>query len=244
MLHEANAVPGRAVSFLSRFSNVTALSFPEAGHHLPGAKTQLTGLPIRPTNPNRFPPGTLEDGRPTVLVMGGSQGAHALNKLCGDALCALHRQGVPLQVVHLAGPIDEEAVRARYEAAGVRAVVFGFLEDMGRAYNAAHCAVSRSGAGSCAELCAYRVPALLVRCRVTARPPGGERPSAGGSRRGRPARRQGTLTVENLAAQLRAWLQNAPELARMKSRYPAVDSGAAERLADLAASVAHARRAR
>ena len=162
VLHEANAVPGRAVSFLSRFAAVTAVSFPGAGRHLPGAATHHTGLPIRPPGPGRFPRGLRGRGSGPVLVIGGSQGAHALNELCSRALCLLHRQGVPLQVVHLAGPAEEKAVRLRYETECVRGVVFGFLEDMACAYNAADCAVSRAGAGSCAELAACVCAALLV----------------------------------------------------------------------------------
>jgi UDP-N-acetylglucosamine--N-acetylmuramyl-(pentapeptide) pyrophosphoryl-undecaprenol N-acetylglucosamine transferase len=65
-------------------------------------------------------------------------------------------------VIHLAGPADGESVRQVYLQAGVPHAVFGFLNDMPRAYRQASLAICRSGASTCAELSYYGVPALLV----------------------------------------------------------------------------------
>ena len=169
-LHEANAVPGRAVCFLARYAQVVALAFGEAAQRLPGRRTVVAGLPIRQTlTANTDPPPlldntdpTLRDGVFTVLVMGGSQGAHRLNETATQALVMLHGRGVPIQAIHLTGRKDEDFVRARYRQAGVPARVFGFLENMGWAYCRADWAVARAGAATCMELPLFGLPALLV----------------------------------------------------------------------------------
>jgi UDP-N-acetylglucosamine--N-acetylmuramyl-(pentapeptide) pyrophosphoryl-undecaprenol N-acetylglucosamine transferase len=98
----------------------------------------------------------------TLLVMGGSRGAHRLNEIVSQAIIRLHREGNLLQVIHLTGPADEEFIRQVYRQAGVPHAVFGFLHAMPRAYRQASLAICRSGASSCAELSFYGVPALLV----------------------------------------------------------------------------------
>jgi len=112
--------------------------------------------------------GALAPNAFTILVMGGSRGAHRLNAVVSQAILRLYREGNPLQVIHLAGPADEESIRQVYQqagmpaAAGVPHAVFGFLHDMPRAYQMASLAICRSGASTCAELACYGVPALLV----------------------------------------------------------------------------------
>ncbi|MBU4199523.1 MAG: UDP-N-acetylglucosamine--N-acetylmuramyl-(pentapeptide) pyrophosphoryl-undecaprenol N-acetylglucosamine transferase [Verrucomicrobia bacterium] len=104
----------------------------------------------------------LKPDRFTVLVMGGSRGAHHLNELASAAVICMHQKGMPVQVIHLTGLTDEPVIRKQYEQAGVSHVVFGFLHDMAQAYRRAALAVCRSGASSCAELACYGIPALLV----------------------------------------------------------------------------------
>ncbi|MCX6993820.1 MAG: undecaprenyldiphospho-muramoylpentapeptide beta-N-acetylglucosaminyltransferase [Kiritimatiellaeota bacterium] len=104
----------------------------------------------------------------TLLVMGGSRGAHRLNEIVSQAIIRLHREGNPIQVIHLAGRLDAESIRQVYQqagmpaAAGVPHAVFEFLHEMPRAYRQASLAICRSGASTCAELSYYGVPALLV----------------------------------------------------------------------------------
>lgn len=98
----------------------------------------------------------------TLLVMGGSRGAHRLNEIVSQAILRLHHEGNLLQVIHLAGSADDESIRQVYQQAGVPHAVFGFLHEMPRAYRRASLAICRSGASTCAELSCYGVPALLV----------------------------------------------------------------------------------
>ncbi|NLB59659.1 MAG: UDP-N-acetylglucosamine--N-acetylmuramyl-(pentapeptide) pyrophosphoryl-undecaprenol N-acetylglucosamine transferase [Lentisphaerae bacterium] len=167
VLHEANVIPGRAVRWLSRWAAAVAIGFAETRSHLHHPRLVLTGMPSRP--PDSQAPG--EGAVPwhqlaadcfTVLVMGGSRGARHLNACASVAMANLHRQGHKVQVIHLSGLAEEQAIRAYYLQAGVRHLVCGFLHDMPQAYRRAALAVCRAGAATCAELAAYAVPALLV----------------------------------------------------------------------------------
>jgi len=162
VLHESNAVPGKAVLFLAKYAAAVALGFERAEPYFSGRRRVVTGFPLRTDLSSSTPLPGMDPERFTVLVMGGSQGAHALNVTVPDALCEAVQGGVALQVIHLSGTADEADVRAKYEAAGVLARVFGFLKDMGAAYATADLAVCRAGAATCAELTLCRLPSLLV----------------------------------------------------------------------------------
>lgn len=160
VLHEANTVPGRAVQALSLLAHSVAITFDSTRGLLPRRRMFLTGLPIRDDLGERES-GSGYDG-PTILVMGGSQGAHRLNLLAAPALCTLKREGKCFRVTHLAGQKDEAWVRGQYQAASVDARVFGFVSEMGKVYNGATLAVARAGAASCMELAACGIPAIFV----------------------------------------------------------------------------------
>ncbi|MFC1498450.1 undecaprenyldiphospho-muramoylpentapeptide beta-N-acetylglucosaminyltransferase [Verrucomicrobiota bacterium] len=162
ILHEANAVPGRAISLLSRFSSAVAVMFEETSQFLRHAKVVVTGLPIRSELLSRTEGRFLEPDTFTVLVTGGSQGAHALNNVVSSTLCRLYKKGMSIQVIHLTGAADENSVRQKYEKAGISHEVFGFLKDMKKAYNSVDLVVARAGAATCAEISVCGVPALLV----------------------------------------------------------------------------------
>jgi UDP-N-acetylglucosamine--N-acetylmuramyl-(pentapeptide) pyrophosphoryl-undecaprenol N-acetylglucosamine transferase len=162
-LHESNTIPGRANRWLSRFVNQCFVGFPQAAVRLRTRHVTVTGTPVRPQFQPREAAACraalgLEPDRPTILVMGGSQGASGINDLMIAALEKL--QG--LQFFHLAGPADAEKVRQAYAQRNLRAVVHSFFGEMDLALGAATVSVSRSGASSLAELAAVRVPSLLV----------------------------------------------------------------------------------
>jgi len=165
VLHEANAVPGKAMTFLSRFARATALSFAASADALRGRRTVCTGMPVRDGLVDQQPLDGLARGPETftVLVTGGSLGAHAVNLLVCDAFTLLQQRSMAgLRVIHQCGPADEASLRARYAAAHVDARVHAFLREMGRAYASADLAVCRAGAATCAELCLCGVPAILI----------------------------------------------------------------------------------
>ncbi len=159
VLHEANAVPGRAISFLSRFAERIGISFEAAAKHLPPDRTCMTGFPLRNILQRvAHVPGDAF----TLLVMGGSQGAHVLNETVPKAIEELAAEGARLHVIHLAGIRDADEVEKRYRAADISAEVHAFASDMAAIYAAADFAIARAGAATCTELAICRVPALLV----------------------------------------------------------------------------------
>jgi len=184
-LHESNTIPGRANRFLARFVDEAFVGFPDAAGRLRAKKVSVTGTPVRPefqrgeaaveeARAGGRPIGDfkcrvalgLDPNRPTVLVVGGSQGASGLNELVLAALPSLAQKG--WQWLHLTGGKDFEKVQGAYAALAVKAVVKPFLAEMDVALGAATTAVSRAGASSLAELAAMRLPAVLVPYPVAA----------------------------------------------------------------------------
>jgi UDP-N-acetylglucosamine--N-acetylmuramyl-(pentapeptide) pyrophosphoryl-undecaprenol N-acetylglucosamine transferase len=166
-LHESNTIPGRANRLLARFVNEAFVGFPAAAARLRARKVTTTGTPVRP----QFKPGDpapcraafrLESNRPTILVMGGSQGASGINDMILSALPLLGNRTSAWQWLHLTGPGDVEKVEQAYAARGFKAVVKPFLAEMDMVLGAATIAVSRAGASSLAEIAAVRLPSLLV----------------------------------------------------------------------------------
>ena len=164
VLHESNVVPGRAISMLSRRATAVAISFEESRYHLRRANLVQTGMPLRSSlvEAAAEPRVPRADAPFTLLIMGGSRGAHALNELGMRAVIQAVAKGARLRVIHLAGLHDSDPVRAAYAAAGVDAQVERFVHDMVPIYRRADLALCRSGAASCAELCAFGLPSLLV----------------------------------------------------------------------------------
>lgn len=165
VLHEANVLPGRAVSLFSRWATSVAGSFEETRYYLRRRPLVVTGMPMRrglaeAAAQPRVP--ALDADRLTLLVMGGSRGAHALNDVATRAICKCHELGHKLQVIHLTGREDEAVVRSAYEDHRVPSEVQAFTRDMASIYTKADLAICRSGASTCSELSAFGVPALLV----------------------------------------------------------------------------------
>ncbi len=165
-VHESNAVPGKANKLTAKFCTGVLLGLAACARFFPEGKTTVTGTPLRTallTKPNRAEALKffgLAEGKPTVLVMGGSQGARGVNRAMVDALPLLASRGV--QVLHITGPKEYDELKAAYDASPVAASVVPFCQEMGLAYAAADVAVSRSGASSLTELSAFGLPVILV----------------------------------------------------------------------------------
>jgi UDP-N-acetylglucosamine--N-acetylmuramyl-(pentapeptide) pyrophosphoryl-undecaprenol N-acetylglucosamine transferase len=166
-LHESNTIPGRANRLLSWIVDQAFVGFPMAAKRLHLREVLATGTPVRP----QFTRGSaesarialgLQPNRDTLFVMGGSQGASAINQLILRCLPDLRRELPETQFLHLTGTRDYERIAAAYREAKAPAVVRPFLTEMELALNAATVAVSRSGASSLAEFAAMRVPAILI----------------------------------------------------------------------------------
>jgi UDP-N-acetylglucosamine--N-acetylmuramyl-(pentapeptide) pyrophosphoryl-undecaprenol N-acetylglucosamine transferase len=157
LLLEQNAVPGATNRLLSRVARAAAVPFAETGDAL-RCRAVVTGNPVRPEM-SRVPPRRPGPAR-SMLVLGGSRGAHSINMAMIDAAPRLASSG--LYVVHQSGRDDVDAVARAFREAGVRGEVHAFIDDMGRAYGEADLVVCRAGATTVAELAVVGRPALFI----------------------------------------------------------------------------------
>ena len=164
-IHESNAIPGKANRMTARFVRAVLLGFKECAPFFPKARTEITGTPIRAAlkpidgAAAREKLG-LRPNLPTLLVMGGSQGASGINQAMIKAIPLL--KDVPLQLIHLAGTRDEQLVAENYRRENVTAHVAAFHHRMEEVYSAADLAIARSGAASLAEIAAFSLPSILI----------------------------------------------------------------------------------
>lgn len=160
VLLEQNAVPGKASQFLARRAGAVCLAFPQSCAALPArCPIHLTGNPVR----KAFARAAVRlVGRPQLLVLGGSGGAQALNQCVPEVLGRFGPQLRHWCIVHQAGEQDAEATTRRYAAAGLRATVVPWLDDMAEAMCRSSLAISRAGGTTLAELAAAGLPAVLV----------------------------------------------------------------------------------
>jgi len=166
-LHESNSIPGRANRWLAPWVDAVFVGFPAAARRLRCRTVKVTGTPVRPQFRAMEPAACrvalgLDASRPVLLVVGGSQGARAINQLMSQSLPLFSRELADLQILHLTGATDYERIRPAYATLKLKAVVRPFLTEMELALGAATAAVSRAGASSLAELAAMRVPAVLI----------------------------------------------------------------------------------
>ena len=165
-VHESNAIPGKANRLNGRLVTRVLLGFKECARFFPEGKSEVTGTPIRASlnicleKEKALAAFGLAPGRVTLLVMGGSQGAHGINQALIKALPDF--TGRRIQIIHLAGKQDEAALRESYAAAGIPAFVAAFHHRMEEAYSAADFAIVRSGAASLTELSHFALPAILI----------------------------------------------------------------------------------
>jgi UDP-N-acetylglucosamine--N-acetylmuramyl-(pentapeptide) pyrophosphoryl-undecaprenol N-acetylglucosamine transferase len=165
---EPNSYAGLANRVLVRFAKKVFVCFPGKDQQgfFPASKKVLTGPLVRKgldlgDREKALAEFGLAPGRFTVLAMGGSGGAHAINMTMQEA--AKQLKDVPdLQVLHQTGEKDASAVKDGYGQAGVKAVVLPYIHDMAGAYAAADLVVSRSGATTVAELAVLGKRAVLV----------------------------------------------------------------------------------
>ncbi|WP_408903813.1 undecaprenyldiphospho-muramoylpentapeptide beta-N-acetylglucosaminyltransferase [Rhodopila sp.] len=164
ILHEQNAVMGRANRFLAPRADVLALSFAATRLLPPGVRTELTGNPVRPAvGALASIPYAPPTDRLGLLVLGGSLGARVFSDMVPAALAKLpdllRRR---LSVVQQCRQEDLERVRLAYERAGLDAELSTFFPDVADRLAAAHLVIARAGASTVAELAVAGRPAILV----------------------------------------------------------------------------------
>lgn len=162
-IHEQNSVPGLANKIVSRIAHRIYLSMPCA-YPFPEKKTVLTGNPVR----REIIKAALSTrkklkGKTTILILGGSQGAHRVNMLVLKAAELLPGMtGEQVEFIHQTGKNDMDNVKERYRELGIQAQVKDFFDDMASIYSQADLVISRAGATTLAELSVMGLPALLI----------------------------------------------------------------------------------
>jgi UDP-N-acetylglucosamine--N-acetylmuramyl-(pentapeptide) pyrophosphoryl-undecaprenol N-acetylglucosamine transferase len=161
VIQEQNVQPGFTNRMASRFAQRVFLSWAEGARFFPAAKVRVTGNPLRQ--------GVLE-GRGkkrgekgfTLLILGGSQGATAINRGMMEVLPALATIKKDLRIIHQTGAADCQRVREGYEKAGLEASVHPFIDEMAPCYREARLAICRAGAATITELCAWGRASILI----------------------------------------------------------------------------------
>lgn len=164
---EQNAHVGLANKILARRVDRAYLSFAETAPLFDPSRARVVGNPVRrafvkAAQRAESDPLGFEARSKTLLVLGGSQGARALNQVVPEALA---RAGVlehGLTIVHQTGKSMRDDVAAAYRGLGIDADVVPFIDDMARAYANATLVIARAGATTLAELAAIGRPSILI----------------------------------------------------------------------------------
>jgi UDP-N-acetylglucosamine--N-acetylmuramyl-(pentapeptide) pyrophosphoryl-undecaprenol N-acetylglucosamine transferase len=168
VLHEQNAVLGRANRMLAPRSRAIATSFPETRDVRPADQSKLvhTGNPVRPTVigiANQPYPAISIGGGLRLMVTGGSQGARIFSDVVPAAIASLPQDmRARLFVSQQCRPEDLDRVAGVYDDANVKADLAAFFSDLPRRLGAAHLGICRAGASTVAELTVAGLPSILV----------------------------------------------------------------------------------
>ncbi len=158
---EQNSVPGRVNRLLSRWAKGIYLQFRCAREQFINTKAKFYDL----GSPMREQMCKLAQEKPVdgdaLLIIGGSQGAQRLNEIVLESIKDIQEQ-TGCKIIHVAGAGNEEGIKKAYKSLGVDAVVHGFFGKLSDCYRESKLAISRSGAGSIAELAAAGLPSILV----------------------------------------------------------------------------------
>ena len=212
VIHEQNAAAGMTNRLLARFARVVLQAFP--GSFNSDVDVETVGNPVREDIAAVAPPHERyahRQGALRVLILGGSQGALALNRTVPAALALLDVEVRPM-VRHQCGERTLDIARQAYDEHEVDVQLMPFIEDMAEAYAWADLVICRAGALTVAELCAVGVPALFVPYpdAVDDHQTANARPMA--DAHAALIIPESELTPEHLASLLREWLQSRAEL--------------------------------
>ncbi len=157
ILHESNALPGKVTRWLSGWCTSVALGFEYGAHYLPRTGTAYTGTPVRAqfrTQQKLDLP--IPENVPLIAVVGGSQGAVAVNQLVRQ--CAIAWLDAGAWIVHLTGDNDPDAQSLQHP----QYFAMPFYDNMAALFQRTNLAISRAGAGTLTELAVTHTPAILI----------------------------------------------------------------------------------
>ena len=157
ILHESNVLPGKVTRWFSRLCNVVAVGFEEGAKYLPSGKTVYVGTPVRE---EFLSPQSLDlpipENVPVITVVGGSQGAVAVNQLVRKCIPAWVETGA--WIIHQTGENDPDAFSLDHP----QYFPMTFYNNMAGLFQRANLVISRAGAGSLTELAVTHTPSILI----------------------------------------------------------------------------------
>jgi len=158
LVFEPNFVPGFANRVLAPLVSAAAVHFAETERYF--RRCQVTGVPVREAffQIARRTASTA----PTLLVFGGSQGAHAINQVVMESVAELRARVPAIHIVHQTGERDYNDAQTAYAGCGGAVEVYRFIDDMPRLFAQADLLICRSGASTVAEVTAAGKPAIFV----------------------------------------------------------------------------------
>jgi UDP-N-acetylglucosamine--N-acetylmuramyl-(pentapeptide) pyrophosphoryl-undecaprenol N-acetylglucosamine transferase len=164
ILHEQNAVLGRANRFLSRWADRLALTFAGTTRLPSGTRSEVVGNPVRPALAALADAGyATANDVVRLLILGGSLGARVFSDVVPAALIALPEAlRARLRVTQQCRPEDLERVRTAYAGAGIAADLAPFFGDIADRLRDAHLVIARAGASTVCEIAVVGRPAILV----------------------------------------------------------------------------------
>ena len=240
VLHEQNAVMGRANRRLAAHVRAVACAFPVLQKAPEQIKNRLTvvGNPVRPeirelADQPYLPPEP--EGPLHLLITGGSQGARLLSELMPEAIAKLPEDlRNRLRVQQQTRKESMDQARRVYANANVQAEIAPFFRDMASRLRQAHLVVGRAGAGTVCEFAIAGKPAILVPLAIALDDDQGQNAKVMADAGGAQVAREDQLTVDSMANALAKLLSNPDRLARMAAGARSMAKpDAAERLADL-----------
>ncbi|MEP0943709.1 MAG: undecaprenyldiphospho-muramoylpentapeptide beta-N-acetylglucosaminyltransferase [Rhizobiaceae bacterium] len=239
ILHEQNAVMGRANKFLARWVTAIATGFSlEKDIHPSSAPVTVTGNPLRDITHEaaRTPYSAPQKSGPfNLLVFGGSQGARFFSQVMPEALKILSKeQRSRLTLVLQARPEDSEQAQTSIDKLGIAAEVSDFFADMPGRISKSHMVICRAGASSVSELALIGVPSILIPLPGALDDDQGANAAQLAAAEGAQLVRQHELTPEKLANLLSDAMEQPERLAiQAENAKKAGVADAAVRLADL-----------
>ena len=168
VIQEQNASPGLTNRILARWAKAIYLAFEMAALHFPTDTAKVIGNPIRRTigagerNHEVYQKFGLDPDLKTVFVMGGSQGAHAINQTVMDAVSDLESFHQQFQIIHQTGQVDYKGVKSRYSVSALRHVVQPYFDPIEEVYRIADLMVCRTGGMTISEITACGIPAIFI----------------------------------------------------------------------------------
>jgi UDP-N-acetylglucosamine--N-acetylmuramyl-(pentapeptide) pyrophosphoryl-undecaprenol N-acetylglucosamine transferase len=236
-LHESNALPGKVTRWMSPFCTKVAVGFVETSKYLPRARTVYLGTPCREQfltpQPLDLP---IPPDSPLIVVVGGSQGAVALNQMIRECVSAWLAAGST--IVHIVGGANEPTEKI----ADPRYIVLPFYDNMAGLFQRADLAISRAGAATLNELMITRTPSILIPYPYAAEDHQYYNANVLATANSALLFRQESLTAQFLETEVLTLLENPQRLKTMASNSSSLGViNSADLLADLIGSSVQAR---